>query len=94
MGYASDPELEVRKVKQSGDIVDESTDQDGGTVIQTRRRHRVDFRSNDPTSVAKTANWQDLFKFVVDCWILGFCLQFVQAHYIAIMYTRQRNFAA
>jgi hypothetical protein len=94
MGYASDPELEVRKVKQSSNTVDEPTDQDGGTVIQTRRRHRVDFRSNDPTSVAKTANWQDLFKFVVDCWISEFCLQSVQACYFAIMYTRQRHFAA
>lgn len=64
-GYASDPELEVRKVKQSGDtMISEPTDNNGGTITQTRRRHGVGFRSYESTEMSKTANWQDLLKLV------------------------------
>jgi UV radiation resistance-associated gene protein len=65
VGYASDPELEVRKVKQSSDaVIAEPADQTDGTITQSRRRHGVGFRSYESTEVSKTATWQDLFKFV------------------------------
>jgi hypothetical protein len=66
VGYASDPELEVLKVKQSSDTaIGEPMDENDGIVTQPRGRHRVGFRSHGSEEVSKTASWQDLFKSVV-----------------------------
>jgi UV radiation resistance-associated gene protein len=66
VGYASDPELEVRKVKQSSDaVISEPADQTDGSITQSRRRHGAGFRPYDLTEVSKTATWENLFKFVV-----------------------------
>jgi hypothetical protein len=68
-GYASDPESEVRKVKQSGkpspDTAGELADQRNIIVSLSRRRHRARAAdtSNLSVDVLKTAGWQDLFKY-------------------------------
>jgi len=65
VGYSSDPELEVRKVKKSTDAATgELLNQNHGTSAKSRRQHRVGFRSYGTTEVSKTANWQDLFKLI------------------------------
>ena len=67
VGYSSDPELEVRKVKQSTDTAtSELLDQSDGSSTQSRRQDRAGVRSHRSTEVLRTANWQDLFKFVVE----------------------------
>ena len=64
VGYTSDPELEIRKVKQTGEhVIEESPLSADSTIAVSRRRHRTGVRSVSAMDVLKTACWQDLFKF-------------------------------
>lgn len=69
-GYASDPESELRKVKQSGKPLSERAsdlaDPGSNVVSLSRRRHkaRTTDESNPSNDILKTAGWQDLFKYV------------------------------
>lgn len=70
-GYASDPESELRKVKQSGEPLPERAsdlaDPGNNIVSPSRRRHKVRTtdEANPSNDILKTAGWQDLFKYVV-----------------------------
>lgn len=76
MGYASDPESDLRKVKDTTLHTVESLD------VATPSRRRIRRGAGDvPDDITKTASWQDLFKYVqsshssdtdlVDCLHLG-----------------------
>ena len=95
VGYSSDPELDVRKVKQSTDAPTvELLNQNDGTSTKSRRQHRVGFQSYGSTEMSKTANWQDLLKFVVKLVKHWFLLMIRQAYNFTIVYPRHRNFAS
>ncbi|GLB36563.1 putative vacuolar sorting 38 and autophagy-related subunit 14 [Lyophyllum shimeji] len=69
-GYASDPETEVRRIKQTDIPPPPATaplaSQSDDVVVISRRRHRrgAGMTSRSSLPPAKTAGWQDLFKFV------------------------------
>jgi len=70
VGYTSDPESEVRKVKQGSDHLLAAAGSSGpavDVVALSRRRHRrgAGVTSESTRDTAKTAGWQDLFKCVL-----------------------------
>ncbi|KAK0232827.1 UV radiation resistance protein and autophagy-related subunit 14-domain-containing protein [Armillaria fumosa] len=64
VGYASDPETDVRRVRRIEDIFPSESSIDA--VVSTPRRHRRGARRTSQSSedYVPTASWQDLFKLV------------------------------
>ena len=65
LGYSSDPESEIRKIKHVTQHQTNSTatsTQSGEAPLSWKRRHKAAGNGFDPTEPAKTVAWQELFK--------------------------------
>ena len=98
VGYTSDPESEIRKAKQE-QASEQSTSADGIApsveivpLSRRRRQKRIDSISNFRDTI-KTAEYQELFKFVM-CLSSSFKFVFktFQTGYCSVLYIGQRVF--